>query len=264
MTLLSASRLRKVFGATRRRPGFVAVDDVSFQLDRGQTLALVGESGAGKSTTGRLVLRLLESDSGSITIDGRDVLSLDKAELRQFRQRAQMVFQDPHSSFDPRLPIGVSVTEPLVVHGIGSHQERRATVSELMERVGLGQHTLARYPSQLSGGQLQRAAIARALTTRPKLIVCDEPVSALDVSIQAQVVNLLMDIQESTDVAYLFITHDLALVKTFADDVVVMNGGRVEESGPVGALFNTPQSDYTRRLLDAIPDINDLPSPRSS
>lgn len=262
MTLLDAHRLTKSFHRHHRfrhRHGDdPAVNDVSFTVERGETLALVGESGAGKSTTGRLVLRLIERDDGDIFFDGDDVGAFGRDQLRRFRRRAQMIFQDPYSSFDLRVPLGRSVAEPLVVHGIGDRAARQAKVADLFERVGLGQHLADRYPSQLSGGQLQRAAIARALATDPSLIVCDEPVAALDVSIQAQVVNLLMDLQVEQGISYLFITHDLALVESFAHRVAVMRRGSIVEQGTVTDIFSRPEDPYTRSLLDSIPYVEAL------
>ncbi|WP_181780724.1 ATP-binding cassette domain-containing protein [Pseudonocardia pini] len=253
MALLEVRDLTKTFRAGRRAPVRTAVDDVSFDLEAGRTLALVGESGAGKSTIGRLVLRLVEPDAGSVRMGGEDLLALSPQALRAFRTRAQMVFQDPFSALDPRTTIGTSVAEPLIVHGIGDRAERRDRVVDLLERVGIGSHLLGRFPAQLSGGQLQRVSIARALTTDPELIVCDEAVSALDVSIQAQVLELLADLQAERGLAYLFITHDLAVVEAFAHDVVVLRAGAVVERGPVGELFANPAEDYTRELLDAVP-----------
>ncbi|MET7335412.1 ATP-binding cassette domain-containing protein [Nonomuraea sp. NPDC005650] len=260
MSLLEVEALTKVFRRHHGEPGHRAVDQVSFTVEPGETMALVGESGAGKSTTGRLVLRLIEPDSGSVALGGADVRALSRRDLRTFRRRAQMVFQDPHSSLDPRIPIAESVAEPLVVHRIGSRAERRDRVADLLERVGIGAHLLNRYPAQLSGGQLQRAAIARALTTDPELIVCDEPVSALDVSIQAQVINLLTDLQAERGIAYLFITHDLALVEAFADTVAVMRNGAIVEQATVEQLFRAPRQEYTRELLDAVPYV---PAPQA-
>ncbi len=253
MPLLDVRSLSKTFpqGSTAR----AAVDDVSFALSEGETLALVGESGAGKSTTGRLVLRLTDADSGEITFRGKDVRGLGGADLRNFRRDAQMIFQDPFSSLNPRMRIWKAVAEPLLVHGICPRNELKDRAAALLDSVGLGTHLLDRYPSGLSGGQLQRAAIARTLSTDPSLIVCDEPVAALDVSVQAQVINLLLDIQEERGVSYLFVTHDLALVEKLAHSVAVMQAGRIVEHAPTETLFSDPQQDYTRTLLSAIPEM---------
>ncbi|MET0147099.1 MAG: ATP-binding cassette domain-containing protein [Ilumatobacteraceae bacterium] len=248
---------RSLFGRVQRR--FTAVHDVDFDLERGETLALVGESGAGKSTTGRLVLRLIEPDAGAVLFEGRDVLLLDKHDLRRARQHMQMIFQDPHSSLDPRIPIAEAVMEPLKVHFDLDHRERFRKMATLLDRVGLGSNVFDRYPSELSGGQLQRIAIARALTMEPKLIVCDEPVAALDVSVRAQVLNLMHELQQERDIAYLFITHDLALVEVLADRVAVMKDGRIVETGTPAQLYRSPTEEYTRALVDAIP----VPQPRS-
>lgn len=255
MPLLDVRSLSKTFPhGSASRP---AVDDVSFTVNEGETLALVGESGAGKSTTGRLVLRLTGADTGEITFHGQDVRRLRGAGLRNFRREAQMIFQDPFSSLNPRMQIWKAVAEPLLVHGLCPRAELKDRAAALLDSVGLGTHLLDRYPSGLSGGQLQRAAIARALSTGPSLIVCDEPVAALDVSIQAQVVNLLLDIQEERGVAYLFVTHDLALVEKLAHSVAVMRNGAIVEHAPTEVLFAQPQQEYTRTLLSAIPDLPD-------
>ncbi|MBF4478611.1 ATP-binding cassette domain-containing protein [Rhodococcus rhodochrous] len=253
MSLLDVRSLSKSFphGSTLRP----AVDDVSFTLREGETLALVGESGAGKSTTGRLVLRLIDADSGEISIRGRDVRGLRGADLRNFRRDAQMIFQDPFSSLNPRMRIWKAVAEPLLVHRVCPRGELKDRAAALLDSVGLGTHLLDRYPTGLSGGQLQRAAIARALSTDPSLIVCDEPVAALDVSVQAQVINLLLDIQEQRGVAYLFVTHDLALVEKVAHSVAVMRAGKIVEHATTGTLFSAPEQDYTRTLLSAIPEM---------
>lgn len=263
--LLEVDAVSKSFSTGRdvlgRRTGWThAVKGVSFTLDAGECLAVVGESGAGKSTVGRIVLRLIEPDSGSIVFDGVDVRAAGTKELRRLRQRMQMIFQDPHSSLDPRMTIGDAVAEPLLVHTDRSRTDRDRQTAALLDRVGLGSRYLGRYPSELSGGQLQRVAIARALALNPSLIVCDEPVAALDVSVRAQVLNLLRDLQEDLGLAYLFVCHDLALVEVIADRVLVMAAGEVVEEGTVGQIFSTPQQEYTRRLLSAIP----VPLPRDA
>ncbi len=230
-----------------------AVDGVSFTLKRGETLALVGESGCGKSTTARLVLRLIEPTTGSVSFEGTDITKLEGATLKAFRRRAQIVFQDPYASLNPRLTVGQTIMEPLEVHGIGDAASRRARVAELLQLVGLAPYHAERYAHEFSGGQRQRIGIARALSTEPDLVVCDEPVSALDVSIQAQVVNLLRDLQKRLGLSYLFIAHDLAVVKHVADRIAVMYLGRIVEIAKKRELFNNPRHPYTRALLAAIP-----------
>jgi len=262
--VVQAEGLRKSFPTRRNLLGrvterFDAVSDVSFSLRRGETLALVGESGAGKSTVGRLILRLIEPDAGTVRIDGVEVTSLRRRAVRVVRRSAQMIFQDPHSSLDPRHPIIESVAEPLLVHFRTPRSERLALAESLLERVGIAGRRHTALPSQLSGGQLQRVAIARALALNPRLIVCDEAVSALDVSVQAQVLNLMKDLQEEFGLSYLFITHDLGLVEAIADRVVVMRAGRVVESGSAEQIFAAPVESYTRELLAAVP----VPVPRS-
>jgi peptide/nickel transport system ATP-binding protein/oligopeptide transport system ATP-binding protein len=258
MSLLEASALMKTYITGRNLLGvvtarFTAVNDVSFAVEPGETLALVGESGAGKSTTGRLVLRLIQPDSGAVTFEGQNLLDLSRKEMRATRRRMQMIFQDPYSSLDPRIPIGESVGEPLLVHDGMGRNERLTRAADLLERVGIGAQALDAYPGELSGGQLQRVAIARALTVEPSLIVCDEPVAALDVSVRAQVLNLMRELQEERGLAYLFISHDLALVEVIADRVAVMKNGEIVEIGDVEAVFQTPQHPYTAELLSAIP-----------
>jgi peptide/nickel transport system ATP-binding protein/oligopeptide transport system ATP-binding protein len=252
--LVEVSGLAKTFVRTRNLFGratavHAAVRDVSFSLARGETLAVVGESGAGKSTVGRLVLRLIEPDAGRIVFDGTDVSTLDRRELIRFRHRAQMIFQDPYSSLDPRIDIGTSIGEPLLIHRRLSRVERDKRAAELLDRVGLARSTAHSHPAELSGGQLQRVAIARALALEPALIVCDEPVAALDVSVRAQVLNLMLDLQAELGLAYLFISHDLALVEVIADRVAVMRRGEIVELAPAEALYRDPQHEYTRELL---------------
>jgi peptide/nickel transport system ATP-binding protein/oligopeptide transport system ATP-binding protein len=265
MPLLEVSGLSKSFSSGRdllgRRTRWShAVKDVSFSLERGECLAVVGESGAGKSTVGRMVLRLIEADAGSITFDGIDVRAVRPKEMRRLRQRMQMIFQDPYSSLDPRMTVLDAVAEPLLVHTEQQRATREKAAAELLGRVGIGSRYLRRYPAELSGGQLQRVAIARALTLEPDLIVCDEPVAALDVSVRAQVLNLLRDLQEEFGLAYLFVIHDLALVEVIADRVMVMKAGEVVEQGDVAQIFADPREEYTQRLLAAIPV--PVPQPR--
>jgi oligopeptide transport system ATP-binding protein len=230
-----------------------AVDDVSFEIYPGKTLGLVGESGSGKSTTGYCVLELLKPTAGSVRFLGEELTTMKKEDLRRMRREMQIVFQDPYASLNPRMTVGNIVAEPLVVHKVGSGARRRKTVEELLEVVGFNPDFVNRYPHEFSGGQRQRIGIARALALNPRLIVCDEPVSALDVSIQAQILNLLKDLQGEFGLTYLFVAHDLAVVRTMSDDIAVMNKGKIVEAGPAERVYTQPQDDYTKALLAAVP-----------
>ena len=256
--ILEVKDLKKHFpvrkGLLRRTVGHVyAVDGISFSIGEGETLGLVGESGCGKSTAGRAVLRLIEPTSGKIAMAGRDITRLPKKELRPYRRQMQIVFQDPFSSLNPRMTAGDIVGEPLLVHGMGRGKERREQVSALFERVGLRPAQMVNYPHQFSGGQRQRIGIARALALGPKLIVGDEPVSALDVSIQAQVINLLQDLQRERKLSYLFISHNLAVVEHISHRIAVMYLGRIVEYADTRSIFTRPQHPYTEALLSAVP-----------
>jgi oligopeptide transport system ATP-binding protein len=266
MALLDVKGLTKHFV---RKPGLFgrtsivkAVDDVSFSIDEGEMFGLVGESGSGKSTTGRCILRLIEPTSGQVRFRGDDVLAFSRERMRQARRDMQIVFQDPYSSLNPRMRVRDIVEEPLVIHGLGSKEERRARVSELFELVGLEPAHLERYPHEFSGGQRQRIGIARALALNPAFVIADEAVSALDVSIQAQVVQLLLDLQTRLKLTYLFIAHDLRLVEDICSRVAVMYRGRIVEMGDTKALFSNPTHPYTRALLSAIP-VLDPDAPRT-
>jgi oligopeptide/dipeptide ABC transporter ATP-binding protein len=249
--------LRK--GLLNRATEYVyAVDGVSFHINKGETLGLVGESGCGKSTVGRSILRLIEPSAGAIRMDGQDILPLSRRELHPYRRKMQIIFQDPYSSLNPRMTAGDIVGEPLVVHGIASGQEKQDRVAALFRRVGLRPDQMRKYPHEFSGGQRQRIGIARALSLEPRIIIGDEPVSALDVSIQAQVINLLMELQEELQLAYLFIAHDLSVVEHISHRVAVMYLGRIVELANREDLFLRPQHPYTEALLSAVP----LPDPR--
>jgi ABC-type oligopeptide transport system ATPase subunit len=257
--LLVAEGLKKYFPVRkgllveRTKDWVRAVDDVSFEINVGETLGLVGESGSGKSTTGYCVIRLLELTGGKIFFGGKEITKLRGEPLRQMRREVQIVFQDPYASLNPRMTVGDIVAEPLVVHQIGRRQSRDATVRRLLDVVGFDPSYVNRYPHEFSGGQRQRIGIARALALNPQLIVCDEPVSALDVSIQAQILNLLKDLQRDFGLSYLFIAHDLAVVRTMSDRIAVMNRGKIVETGAADAVYTNPQDDYTKALLAAVP-----------
>ncbi len=249
-------RVRHLVKEYTRRRGMLlrastvrAVDGVSFEVGRGETLGLVGESGSGKTTTARMVLRLIEPTSGEVWFEGRDVLALPAGELRRLRRQMQMVFQDPWSSLNPRMRVGAIVEEPLVIHRVGDRAARRERVVELLRLVGLDPSQARRYPSELSGGQRQRIGLARALALEPSFLVADEPVSALDVSVQAQVLNLLMDLRDRLGLTYLFIAHDLRVVRHLCTHVAVMHHGRIVEAGTADAVFGDPQDECTKRLL---------------
>jgi oligopeptide/dipeptide ABC transporter ATP-binding protein len=244
----------KAGGFVRRTVGYVhAVDDVSLVIERGKTLGLVGETGSGKSTLARCVAGLIPATSGRVTFDGRDITNLSRGAMRPLRREIQMIFQDPYSSLNPRRRVGAIISDPFAIHKTATGAERKRKVQELMERVGLNPEHYNRFPAEFSGGQRQRIGVARALALRPKLIICDEPVSALDVSIQAQVLNLLADLQQEYGLSYLFIAHDLEVVRHVSDKVAVMYLGRVGEAAPKEQLYETPRHPYTVALLSAAP-----------
>ena len=258
MALLEVRNLKKHFpiktGILSRTTGDVrAVDGVSFILERGETLGLVGESGCGKTTVGRSILRLIEPTSGQVTFNDQDLLELDREQMRQVRASLQIIFQDPFSSLDPRMSVGQIIAEPIRNHLKASRAEMRERVAYLMDKVGLHPEQMSRYPHEFSGGQRQRIGIARALALNPMAIVCDEPISALDVSIQAQVINLLVQLQEEMDLSYLFIAHDLSVVEHISDRVAVMYLGRIVELATDRELYQNPQHPYTQALLSAVP-----------
>ena len=257
MPLVEVKRLTKHF---RRSRGWIqpptvtaAVDDVSFAIDEGETFGLVGESGSGKTTTGRCILRLIEPTSGEVRFKGEDVLTFSRPRLRAARRDMQIVFQDPYSSLNPRMRAGAIVEEPLIIHNVGTTADRAARIEELFALVGLDPAWRTRYPHEFSGGQRQRVGLARALALSPSFVIADEPVSALDMSVQAQIVNLLMDLQDRLKLTYLFIAHDLRLVEHICNRVAVMYRGRIVELAPTSALFASPRHAYTQALLSAVP-----------
>jgi peptide/nickel transport system ATP-binding protein/oligopeptide transport system ATP-binding protein len=261
MPLLEVQNLRTWFpvlgGVMRRKVGDIrAVDDVSFTIEPGCTIGLVGESGSGKTTVGRTILKLIPSTSGRVLYKGSDILPMSEREFRPLRREMQMIFQDPFGSLNPRFTIGEIVGEALEIHFPKMNRSDRASrVADLLRLVGLKADMMRRYPHEFSGGQRQRIGIARALAVEPRFIVCDEPVSALDVSVQAQIVNLLQDLQEQFGIAYLFIAHDLAVVEHISDHVLVMHHGKIVESASAEAIYNDPQNEYTKTLLSAVPSI---------
>ncbi|MGE5549152.1 MAG: ABC transporter ATP-binding protein [Bacteroidota bacterium] len=251
--LLQVEDLRKYF--PRGRKMLKAVDGVSFSLKAGETLGLVGESGSGKSTLGRTILRLLEPDGGRVVFDGVDLSRLDKEELRIRRRNMQIIFQDPLASLNPQMSVGQAIEDPLAVHGLGSPAERRERVAQLLDIVGLGREFANSFPHEFSGGQQQRVGIARALALQPSFIVCDEPVSALDVSIQAQIIALLADLRERFSLAYLFISHDLGVIKFISDRIAVMYLGRIVQLAAKDEIFRHPLHPYTKALISSVPRI---------
>ncbi|MFQ6066782.1 MAG: ABC transporter ATP-binding protein [bacterium] len=262
--LLEVKNLKKYFltgrGMFSRKEMVRAVDGVSFSIKKGETLGLVGESGCGKTTTGKLILRLLEPTDGEVLFDNEEIFTLDKLRMKKLRRKMQIIFQDPFASLDPRKTVGYTISEPLKIHGIAQRTARLEKTLELAEKVGLTAEQVRRYPHEFSGGQRQRIGIARALAVNPDFVVADEPVSALDVSIQAQIINLMMDLQEEFDLTYLFIAHDLSVVKHASDRVAIMYLGKIVELASKDELFKRPQHPYTQALLSA----NPIPNPKSS
>jgi len=262
MTLLEIQELKKYFnigGGLLKKPDVVkAVDNVSFKIEEGEILGLVGESGCGKTTCGKTILKIYEPDSGKIIYRGDDITNLSRSEMRKYRKKMSIIYQDPFGSLDPRMTIGGIISEPMEVHNLYSKREREKKVIELMEKVGLTSEQINRYPHEFSGGQRQRIGIARALAVNPEFIVADEPVSALDVSIQAQILNLMQDLQKEFGFTCLFITHDLSVIKHICDRVAVMYVGKIVEIAPKKELFTNPKHPYTEALLSAVP----VPNPK--
>ena len=253
--ILELNNVRKEFHTSSSKRAIVAVDNVSLKLEKGKTLGIVGESGSGKSTLGRLMLRLIEPTAGEINFDDVDLLKLKNTELRKMRSKMQMIFQDPMSSLNPRMSIRQLVSEPLEIHKNLKASEQNAAVEEIITKVGLEKSALDKYPHEFSGGQRQRISIARAVINNPSLIVADEPVSALDVSIQSQILNLLMDLRNDLNLSFVFISHDLSVVRHIADEVAVMYLGNIVEIAPADQLFSNPQHPYTQALISAIPQV---------
>jgi peptide/nickel transport system ATP-binding protein len=256
--LLEVKNIEKEYYSTLglfgKKVAFKAVDNVSFKIYEGETVGLVGESGCGKSTLGNAILQLDKATAGQIIYKGKDITNLSKSEILKVRKEIQIIFQDPYSSLNPRIPVGKAIMEPMQVHGLfANDKERKIKAIEILERVGLGEAFFNRYPHEFSGGQRQRIGIARTIALQPKLIVCDESVSALDISVQAQVLNLLNELKENFGFTYIFISHDLAVVKYMSDQVIVMNKGKIEEMADADALYAHPKSDYTKKLIEAIP-----------
>lgn len=256
--LLEVKNLKKYFPITHgllgnKKKYVKAVDDITFSINRGETLGLVGESGCGKSTTGRTLIRLYDVTGGEVIYDGTDISNLSENEMRPFRKKIQMIFQDPYASLNTRMTVGDIIGEPLDIHGLATGEERQRIIWDLLERVGLNKDHANRYPHEFSGGQRQRIGIARALAVSPEFIICDEPISALDVSIQAQVVNMLQDLQEELGLTYLFIAHDLSMVKYISDRIGVMYLGKLVEVADADRLYETPEHPYSQALLSAIP-----------
>jgi oligopeptide/dipeptide ABC transporter ATP-binding protein len=254
VNILEIKNLRKEFGT--KKP-IVAVDNISLTLQKGKTLGIVGESGSGKSTLGRIMLRLIEPTSGQITFNNQDLMQVKPKELRNLRSKMQMIFQDPMASLDPRMSVRELIKEPLDIHNIGSKEERNKAVEDIAEKVGIAKSALEKFPHEFSGGQRQRISIARAVINKPDLIVADEPVSALDVSIQAQILNLLKELRNEMNLSFIFISHDLSVVKYFCDEVAVMYLGNIVEYAPTTELFAAPKHPYTQALISAIPQIDE-------